>query len=88
LATGNPAAADLPHTYITCPTPGQPARFAPLAERAQRNRWACLELAGGHFAPITMPAELAALLATQTAAQAPERARTAHGDDRAEHGQC
>jgi pimeloyl-ACP methyl ester carboxylesterase len=71
LATGNPAAADLPHTYITCPTPGQPARFAPLAERAQRNRWACLELAGGHFAPITVPAELAALLATQAAALRP-----------------
>jgi hypothetical protein len=65
LETGDPAAADLPHTYIICPMPGQPARFARLAERAQRDGWDCHELAGGHFALVTMPAELSAVLATQ-----------------------
>ena len=68
VVTGNPAAAGLPHTYIVCPMPGQPARFAPFAERAQRNGWACHELFVGHFAFVTMPAELSALLVTQASA--------------------
>ena len=67
VTTADPAAARLPHTYITCPTPGQPARFAPFAERAKRNGWACHELGAGHFVFATMPAELSAMLATQAA---------------------
>jgi pimeloyl-ACP methyl ester carboxylesterase len=70
LATGDPAAAALPRTFIICPMPGQPARFAPFAERARRDGWACQELAGGHFVFATMPAELGALLATQARAAA------------------
>jgi pimeloyl-ACP methyl ester carboxylesterase len=68
VVTGDPAAAALRHTYITCPMPGQPARFAPFAEQAQRNGWACHELFAGHFAFVTMPAELSALLVTQAVA--------------------
>ena len=59
LGVGSNDTSD-PHTYIICPMPGQPARFAPFAEQAQRNGWACHELAGGHFAFVTMPAELTA----------------------------
>ena len=62
VVTGNPAAAGLPRTYIVCPMPGQPARFAPFAERARQNGWACHELVVGHFVFATMPAELSALL--------------------------
>jgi pimeloyl-ACP methyl ester carboxylesterase len=65
VAPGDPAAAALPRTYIVCPLPDQPARFAPFAEHARRNGWACQELAGGHFVFVTLPAELSALLATQ-----------------------
>jgi pimeloyl-ACP methyl ester carboxylesterase len=65
VGRGDPAAAALPRTYITCPTPGQPARYAQFAEQAPRNGWACQELAGGHFVFATMPAELGALLAMQ-----------------------
>ncbi len=68
VVTGNLDAAGLPHTYIICPTPGQPARFAPFAERAHRNGWACHELFVGHLAFVTMPAELSALLVTQASA--------------------
>jgi len=65
VVTTSPAAAVLPHTYIVCPTPRQPARFALFAERAQRNGGACHRLAAGHFVFATMPAELSALLAIQ-----------------------
>ena len=65
VVTSSPAAAGLPHTYIICPTPGQPAPRAPFAERARRNGWECHELAAGHFVFATMPAELSELLATQ-----------------------
>ena len=65
VATGNPAAARLPHTYIVCPMPGQPARYAPFADQARRDGWACHELAAGHFAFATTPAELSKLLMTQ-----------------------
>jgi pimeloyl-ACP methyl ester carboxylesterase len=67
VATDNTAAVRLPHTYIVCPTPRQPPRFAPFAEQAQRNGWTCHQLAAGHFVFMTMPAELSALLTTQAA---------------------
>jgi pimeloyl-ACP methyl ester carboxylesterase len=68
VATGDDAAVRLPHTYIICPAAGQPARFAPFAERSQRNGWTCHELAAGHLVFVTMPAELGALLATEAPA--------------------
>jgi len=70
LATSDSASVRLPHTYIVCPIPGQPARFPPFAERSQRNGWTCHELAAGHFVFVTMPAELGALLTTVASAWA------------------
>jgi len=37
VATGNPAAARLPHTYIASPMPDPPTRYAPFAKQAHDN---------------------------------------------------
>lgn len=60
----NPAAAALPRDYIYCNGKQGPDPLRPIAEQARRQGWGYAELPTGHFAPLTMPTELAALLAT------------------------
>lgn len=56
--------AAIPRTFIYCAdkAPGDP--FAAMVERARQSGWGYAELATGHDAMVTRPAELAALLAT------------------------
>jgi len=58
LELGNAAAAALPRTYVHCSA----GPFAETAARCRSAGWDVRELAAGHDAMITAPAELAAIL--------------------------
>jgi hypothetical protein len=59
----HPLGNGLPVTYIRCTDPA----YAPMAASAERARatagWSYVELATGHDAMVTAPAELTAILA-------------------------
>lgn len=54
----NPAAAALPKTFVQC------AKDEPVELPGDRSTWGYAELATGHWPMVTLPAELAGLLAT------------------------
>ena len=60
LKLTNPAARELPHTYIMCT--GQADGFERQAAIARARGWTCREIATGHDAMITAPRELADIL--------------------------
>ena len=65
VVVGDPAAAAITRSYITCSTSGRPSHLAPFADRVRRDDWVSEQLAGGHLAMVTMPIELSALLVAQ-----------------------
>jgi pimeloyl-ACP methyl ester carboxylesterase len=60
----NPAAAPIPRDYILCAGKQGPDPLRRFADQARTEHWGYAELPTGHFAPLTMPEELAALIAT------------------------
>jgi pimeloyl-ACP methyl ester carboxylesterase len=65
LAVRNPAAAELPHSYIACVERVDHPLYLPFqdaAARAVEEGWTYRELPTGHHAMETMPAELSDLL--------------------------
>ncbi len=62
IATGDPAAAALPRTFVYCSKPAMGLFEAPAQEARANPRWQCHDLATGHLPMVTAPKDLAALL--------------------------
>jgi pimeloyl-ACP methyl ester carboxylesterase len=63
---GNPAAGQLPRTYVYCTVGAYAERFAPFAAAARVAGWRYHELATGHDAMVSAPNDVAELLLTLT----------------------
>jgi pimeloyl-ACP methyl ester carboxylesterase len=63
VQVSNPDAAKLPRTFIRCTKPAM-GYFDRFGEQARAAGWSYSEIASGHSAPVTAPAEVARALLT------------------------